>query len=39
MDYENDYEYSRTSLYAIDPFQTKLAYNEFAYNESNRKPK
>jgi len=31
--------YRQTSLYAIDASQTKLAYNEFAYNESNRKPK
>ena len=30
--------YRRTSLYSIDASQTKLAYNEFAYKESNSKP-
>ena len=30
--------YTRPSLYAIDASQTKTAYNEFAYNESNIKP-
>jgi hypothetical protein len=33
------YNYRWTSLYAMDVSQKKLAYNEFAYNESNRKPK
>ncbi len=28
----------RTSLYAIDAFQEKTAYNEFAYNEYNSEP-
>ena len=33
-----DLYYRRPSLYAIDASQTKTAYNEFAYNESNIKP-
>jgi hypothetical protein len=30
--------YRRTLLYAADTSRTKLAYNEFAYYESNTKP-
>jgi hypothetical protein len=32
-------DFNKTSLYAIETSRRNLAYNEFAYNESNVKPK